>query len=220
MIKVFTLLFFTFSVLANDGKFSGRIFKINEEAKTVQIKVDFNNVKYINIRDQVQFWREIAPQYRCHSIVQGRTNNYLMLKIDDFNKCSKEISLFVGSYMIFFSRDLVNNIKMGKSLIGILLKKKIALEGIAHSKKVELDSFIEKVEAVNKRYQTLRDKLEMEWRKQISLLESDRINVKDEYSKISIKLMDVNKKLELYRINDNNLSLDRWALDPKLYYRK
>lgn len=63
MINLFLIfqLFFGFSSWAESseaGFFSGRISKINYEIKTVRIRVDFDNVKYINVKDRLEFWEE------------------------------------------------------------------------------------------------------------------------------------------------------------------
>ena len=57
------LFFASFPILGNaklseEGFFSGRISKINKEISTVRIKVDFDNIKYLNPKDKIEFWDE------------------------------------------------------------------------------------------------------------------------------------------------------------------
>ena len=73
---------------------------------------------------------------------------------------------------------------------------------------------------MNLRYKTLRDKLELEWRNELQNLDEDNANTLQNYKQLEIQVAEVDKKLEIYRIGDENLTVDRWALDPRLYYKK
>ena len=84
----------------------------------------------------------------------------------------------------------------------------------------ELTGHIEKVDAVNKRYEILRQKLEIEWQKELSALEEDKAHIFMEFKNSEARLNEIDTKLESYRIEDHNLKLDRWSLDPALYIKK
>jgi len=200
--------------------FSGRISRLNLKADLMRIKIDFGNVKYLNAKDKVEFWDERESERRCKGYVVGKSNDYILFKVPSINFCKTKVFLSAGAYLQFFSVDLLNNIKMGKSLIGILLKKRLALGGRLRREEKELDNFIEKVNGVNARYQVLRDKLEAEWRDQIASLEEDKVTNLLNYKDLGRRVDELDKKLERYRIEDKNLKLDRWALDPRLYYKK
>ncbi len=232
MRAVFFLIFFvslwSLSVVAKDseaqlkrlGIFSGRISRLNSEAGLMRIKIDFTNMKYLNKKDQVEFWDERGPEVKCRGFIVGKSNEYLLLKVPEFNYCKKFIFVTEGAYIKFFSQDLVNNIKMGRELVSILLKKRLALNGRLLNNQKELDRHIEKVNAVNLRYKVLRDKLEAEWREELANLEEDRLTAFRNYKDLEGRILDLDNKLEKYRIEDKNLKKDRWALDPRLYYPK
>ena len=203
-----------------DGVFSARIAKINERASLIRLKVDFINFKYLNRGDRVEFWSENSPQNRCMSRVVGKSNEYLLLRIPDYFSCKRHAPLGYGAYLRLFSHDLLNNLKMGKVLVGVLLKKRMALSSKARRQKDELDRYIEKVGLLSQRYQTLRDKLEAEWRGELAALENDKTELLISYNKVKKSLDDVDHKLEKYKIGDENLTMDRWSLDPKLFFRK
>lgn len=200
--------------------FSGRISRINFKADLMRVKIDFGNVKYLNSKDKVEFYDERDSQKRCKGYLVGKSNEYLLFKVPSINFCKTKVFLSVGAYLKFYSVDLFNNIKMGKSLIDILLKKRLALSGKLLREQKELDSFIEKVNGINARYQILRDKLEAEWRDQIASLEEDKVTSLRNYKDLERRIDDLDMKLERYRVEDQNLKLDRWALDPRLYYKK
>ena len=221
----FVLLFTIFTSPNVQGEddiavFSGRVSRINFKADLMRIKIDFGNVKYLNSKDKVEFWDERDSDRRCKGYLVGKSNDYLLFKVPSINFCKTKVFLSVGAYLKFYSVDLFNNIKMGKSLIDILLKKRLALSGKLRREQKSLDSFIEKVNGVNARYQILRDKLEAEWRDQIASLEEDKTTSLRNYKDLEIRLEDLDKKLQRYSIEDKNLKLDRWALDPRLYFKK
>lgn len=205
---------------STDGYFSGRVSKINLEAALVRIKVDFNNSKYLNKKDKVEFWTVINPNVRCKSYITGKSPDYLLLKIPDFKFCRSFISLAPGKYLRFYSEDLRNNIVMGKELYKILLKKQLALQGKLGRRRIELDSHIERVAAVNKRFEVLKEKLNAEWRSEIARLEEDKSISLRSYKDLELRLGEVRYKLEQYRIDDDNLKQDRWSLDPRLFFKK
>jgi hypothetical protein len=227
MSKLFFLLLFfcTFAVEASvfrskDGLFSGRVSRINNEAGLVRFKVNFNNMKYLNKKDKVEIWTELNPVQRCKAYVAGKSPDYILLKIPDYKFCLRFIPFNAGQYLLFYSEDLKNNLTMGKELFEVLLKKRLALEGKVRRRKRELDSHIEKVNATNKRYEVLRAKLEAEWRNEIANLEEDKSNALRSYTALQMRMDEIKFKMEQYRIDDDNLVLDRWSLDPRLYYKK
>lgn len=202
------------------GHFSGRISRVNFKASLIRIKVDFLNIKYLNKKDRVEFWQEQNSKLRCYGFVIGKSSDYILMKIPSITSCGNYLNLANGYYTRFYSKDLANNILMGKELIQILSKKHLALSGILGVKQRELDRHVEKVHTVNDRYQLIRDELEAEWRKEISSLEEDRIITLGEFTRTQTDLDELNHKMEKYKISDDNLEIDRWSLDPRFYFKK
>jgi len=200
--------------------FSGRLSKINEEASLMRFKVDFNNQKFLNKRDKVTFWQEGKPTLQCKGYLVAKSNNYLLVKVPSFNFCQKYLALMVGGHVFFQSEDLSKNVEVAKDLMGILIKKRLALTGRLKRHEKELHAHVEKINAINQRYEVLRKKLEAEWRGEISKLEEDQSTVKLNYKSLQSRLDEVDYKMEQYRVEDENLVLDRWSLDPRLYYKK
>jgi hypothetical protein len=205
---------------SSDGFFSGRVSKINIEAALIRIKIKFTNSKYLNKKDKLEFWTDINPNIRCKGYIAGKSPDYILLKIPDFKFCKAFVSVTNGKYLLFFSEDLKNNMVMGRELYKVLLKKQLALTGKLGRRKIELDSHIERVNAVSARYQTLRDKLDAEWSREVSKLEDDKNISLRSYKNLEMRIGDVKYKLEQYRMDDDNLALDRWSLDPRLFFKK
>jgi chromosome segregation ATPase len=109
---------------------------------------------------------------------------------------------------------------MGKEVVSILLKKRMAVQGQMESRNKEIMAHIERVNAVNARYQLLRGKLDQEWGKEIHALDEDKIYALRSYKELEKRRDEIEQKLEQYKIKDENLTLDRWSLDSHLYFKK
>ncbi|MBY0413124.1 MAG: hypothetical protein K2Q18_03115 [Bdellovibrionales bacterium] len=206
--------------LSEDGFFSGRISKINRDISVVRIKVDFDNVKYINVKDKIEFWDEKNSTLKCKGYVLGRTSDYLLLRLPDITYCERSLLFTTGAYFKFFSEDLKNNVSMGREVVSILLKKRMAVQGQLEARNKELTVHMERVNAINARYQTLREKLDQEWQKEIHGLDEDRTFSLRSYKDLERRRDEIDQKLEQYKLKDENLTLDRWSLDSNLYFKK
>ena len=103
--------------------FSGRISRLNGPAKLARIRTDFANIKFLNRKDRVEFWNETYPERRCLALIEGRTNDYFLIRIPQYDTCIRKVHFTSGTYLHFESPDLENSIKIAKELIEILLKK-------------------------------------------------------------------------------------------------
>ena len=200
--------------------FSGRISRLNGSAKLARIRTDFANIKFLNRKDRVEFWNETYPERRCMAIIEGRTNDYFLIRIPQYDTCIRKVHFTSGTYLHFESPDLENSIKIAKELIEILLKKRLAMNAKKTRHQRELDGYVEKVDVVNKRYEILRQKLEIEWQKELASVEEDKAVSFTEFKNSEARVNEIDTKVETYRVEDHNLKLDRWSLDPALYIRK
>ncbi|MGB0452388.1 MAG: hypothetical protein ACPGJV_01635 [Bacteriovoracaceae bacterium] len=223
-VLLLTSLLFSSALLASKnsrlGYFSGRVSKVNQEAGLVRLKVEFGNQRYLNINDEVEFLRHSTNEKSCKGYIKGRTADYILVRIPSYRRCRDLLYLGNGAYIRLYSDDLANNLRMGKELMRILVKKHMALTAKERRIKKQLEQHIEKINAVNKRYQVLREKLENEWRSEIQSLEEDQSIVLNEYKEIRMQKDELNQKLEVYKLESTNLVEDRWALDPSHYFRK
>ena len=200
--------------------FSGRISRLNGSAKLARIRTDFANIKFLNRKDRVEFWNETYPERRCMALIEGRTNDYFLIRIPQYDTCIRKVHFTSGTYLHFESPDLENSIKIAKELIEILLKKRLAMNAKKTRHQRELDGYVEKVDVVNKRYEILRQKLEIEWQKELASVEEDKAVSFTEFKNSEARVNEIDTKVETYRVEDHNLKLDRWSLDPALYIRK
>lgn len=202
------------------GVFSGRVSRINEKVRMVRIRSEFENMRFLNKKDRVEFWLHPFHKSRCEGSIIGKTNSYLLLKIPNMSACRVSMKFTVGSYIRLYSKDLAGNISVAEDLIKILLKKRLAIDSMIKKTEAELEGYVEKVEAVNKRFQSLRAQLELEWQKSLTNLENDKSVILRNYNDLKIRMGEVDHKLEQYKVEDSNLKYDRWSLDPRLFTRK
>ncbi len=200
--------------------FTGRISSLNPKARLARIRTDFTNIKFLNRKDRIEFWNETYATQRCVALVEGRTNDYILIKIPQYDMCIRKVHFTTGSYLHFDSEDLRKTVKVARELVEILLKKRLAMKAKKDRHHKELIGYVEKVDTVNKRYEILRQKLEIEWKKELAALEEDKSVSFAEFKNSEARLNEIDSKLEAYRIDDHNLKLDRWSLDPALYIRK
>lgn len=200
--------------------FSGRISRINNTAKLVRIKISFDNSKFLRKKDRVEFWNETYPEKKCMSYVEGRTSEYLLVRIPQYELCITKVHTTVGSYLHLYSPDLEKALGVATDLVGVLKKKHMALSARLSRYEKNVDGYVEKMDAVNKRYEVLRQKLEIEWQKELSALEEDKTKSYMSYKHTQSRLNELEHKLQQYRVHDQNMTEDRWSLDPKLYFKK
>jgi hypothetical protein len=200
--------------------FSGRISRINNIAKLIRLKITFENSKFLRKKDRVEFWNETYPDKRCMAYVEGKTSEYILLRVPQYELCINSVFASVGSYLHLYSPDLENGLEVAKDLVSILKKKHLALTARMSRFEKEVSGFVEKMDAVNKRYEVLRQKLELEWQKELSNLEEDKTKSYMRYKHTQSRMNELEHKLQQYRVHDQNLTEDRWSLDPKLYFKK
>lgn len=204
----------------NTVMFTGRISRLSKDAKLMRVRVDFKNAKFLKKQDRIQFWNETYPERRCRAFLEAKSNRYLLMRVPHYDKCLFNVSVTVGTYLHFYSEDLAKSITVAKDLMEILNKKRLALESRLKRYEKEMTSYVEKMDSVNKRYEILRQKMELEWQQELSSLEEDKTKSYTNYKNSQARLNELDHKIQQYRIQDQNLYEDRWSLDPKLYFKK
>jgi hypothetical protein len=200
--------------------FSGRISRINQHGRLIRLRTEAANIKFLNRGDRVEFWNETYPEQRCSATVEDRSNDYLLMKVPEFDLCIRKVSFTTGTYLHLESSDLKRSLSMARDLFEILQKKRLAIQAKKIRHQRDLDAHVEKVEITNKRYEILRQKLELEWQGELAAIEEDKARTFAEFKHAEARLNEIDTKLEAYRIEDHNLKLDRWSLDPALYIKK
>jgi hypothetical protein len=221
------LCLFSSSIFAKDYKlnedqviFTGRISKMNPVAKLIRIKINFENAKFLAKNHRIEIWNDSSNKNKCLTYLEGRSNEYLLVRVPNYNNCTLRVQMATGSYIHMYSPNLENSLITAKELIEILNRKRTALDARLSRYQKKVDGFIEKIDVTNKRYEVLRQKLELEWQLELSNLEDDKVKNYENYKHTQAKLHELEFKMQQYRVRDQNMKVDRWSLDPKLYYKK
>lgn len=207
------------SLFEEMGHFTGRISKLSTETSLIRFRVQFRNLKFLNKNEYLEIWSE-GDTFRCAGQIVGKSNQHLLVKVVEMQKCLDRTQLAVGAHIHLFSKVLAKNVNLAKEVVEILLKKKFAIQIKIDKRKQTLDQYLDKIEVVNKRYDILKAKLEQERQEEISALQSDKLTATNSYNSLKGELMEVEHKLEEYSVGQSNLSQDRWALDAALYLKK
>lgn len=200
--------------------FSGYVSRLNSEAGLIRIKINFKNSKFLARNNRIELWNKGYPEKKCLAYLSGRTSEYLLVRTSNYDRCVTNTNFTVGTYIQMYSPDLENNLVTAKQLVDILHRKRTALSARKSRYKRDIQTYIEKMDVLNKRYAVLRQKLELEWQKELSGLEEDKLRSFQGFKTTETRLSELEFKLQQYRIQDENLVIDRWSLDPNLYFKK
>lgn len=225
LLNVFTFLFNTANARDYNSQddsvvFPGRISKTNPIAKLIRLKISFENSKFLSKNERIEIWNPTIPQKKCLGYMEGRSSRYILIRIPKYKECKTRIYFTTGSYLHMYSPNLDDHLVTARELVDVLNKKRTALDARQRRYQRALDSYIEKIDVTNKRYEILRQKLELEWQKELSNLEEDKSKSYALFKHTETKLHEVEFKMQQYRVRDQNMHEDRWSLDPKLYYKK
>ena len=202
-----------------DGTFSGTVDHINEEAKLLRVRTTSLNAKYVGKGDRISLG-DYGGMTECRGDVLARSKEHLLLKLPRFSLCSRNLPMVRGAWLKFYGHSLVDKVARGRKLVEILLKKRLALLGKLGEGDKDLKRHQEKMDVMNRKYGVLRDKVELEWRGALGILEGDRMRMLKKREEFEKRLTEVNRQLERYRVEDRVWELDRWSLDQRFYFKK
>ena len=202
-----------------DGIFDGRLEHINEKSKLLRIRTKSLNVKYLAAGDGVNLGAK-GVMTECQGMVVARGQERVLLKLPHFKACARHLPLARGVWLRFYGRSLAEKVGKGRKLVEILLKKRLALLGHLGEEDKDLKRQGEKIDIANRKYGVLRDKVELEWRRALARLEGEQGKMVKKREEFEKRLMEINKQLELYRVEDRIWELDRWSLDQRFYFKK
>ncbi len=134
-----------FPIGNSESVFPGRISRINDIAKLLRFKIDFENAKFLIKNDRIEIWNPSSPRKRCLGYLKGRTPEYLLVKVPNIKKCQRSVFFSVGSYLHMYSPNLDNNLKTAKDLVVILTRKRTALDARKSRYEKSISSYVEKL---------------------------------------------------------------------------
>jgi len=218
-----SILLFPSAFSAELSHFSGRILASDFDSGFVKVKIDFSNGRFLKKGNKVQVWQpDVAyDEYRkCDGFIIGKTDKYILIRLKEIVRCKTIVNFTGGQAVSMKSDQLEENIQTAVELNKILAQKRLALSSKAKTLKDLIDGHPEKVNAINKKYDTLVKKLNYEWKLALEKAEEESIYNTQEYRNYATRLDEVDFKTEQYHVEEDNFYTDRWSLDPSLYYKK
>lgn len=202
------------------SKFSGRITDRDDQVQIFKIKSENPQIKFFKSGDVVEFnvsKMEVLDRdyrYPCKGFVRNVEQNYLTLFVNNLRQCwNPREYLRRGTVLIFFSSILAERVLNASKFRRIVIKEK--------------QDFLKQLDKVNQflwNYDQERLKLAADFDKKMIELQKMKdhdlthlVDKKEEFvrlqAKLQRKLDELDKNLDLYRIEAKELFFDRWHED-------
>jgi len=225
--KLICCLFISLSIFAQEYKqdedsysFEARVVATNDEGQLLRLKTSFDNSKFLTDRDFVILSRQQHQSTECLGKMVGRSPDYILIKLTEYASCQRAIGFSEGSLVSISSEDLKKNIQAAKTLIEVLLKKRLALRSKIGRVRNQLKVRDQRVGGIQHKYQQLIRDLERKRDVELGDLTSEFVSEESELQELKIRLNETIFKIEKYKVNDHNLKEDRWSLDAFIYNKK
>ncbi len=202
------------------SNFSGRITDRDKTASIVKVSSENRNVKFFRAGDLVQFKVQSTKDTEyCQGFVRSIEDHYFVMYVKDLFPCySKDDYFRRGTALVMHSDKLAQRVREASVYRASLLGKKkdfmVQLNGINgdvwnfEEQKIQVASdFDRKIAEIEKEKIKALDELLSRRNDQIKL-----------QRELAYRLDTIDKELSFYRVEKEELLIDRWHLDHDLGY--
>ncbi len=196
----------------DDLSFMTKVRDVDSKSKSMLLESKNSNIKFFKRNDEVFFFNELNPSFKCRGIVQKGTFRQLKIRVPDFSKCSKYVGMVKGSYLKINSKDLAINLTMAEEVVDILLKKRMILKNKIYRLQNRMKNQGQRKEILDTEYESKMNALKIEWKDAIEKLGLDDKDAEKEINLSKMKLQDIDSKLKLYNIQDQKIQNSKWSL--------
>ncbi len=198
--------------------FSGRVTDRDATASIVKVSSESKNVRFFRAGDLVLFKMQSQKDNDyCEGYVRSIEDHYFVMFTKDLGPCFPDNDYFRrGTALIMKSTKLSERIREASVYRASLLQKKkdfmLQLNGINNG----LWNFEERKIQLAAEYDQRLQELEKEKLKALENLlsrKNDEIKLQRE---LTYRLDTIDKELDFYRLDKNELLIDRWHLDKDL----
>ncbi|MCB9094412.1 MAG: hypothetical protein H6621_05015 [Halobacteriovoraceae bacterium] len=217
MTKFLVLFILSFNLHAANltKEFLGKVIEQDKNSRMLKVKFKDTNIKFFKKEDEVFLYNEFNKDYQCRGIVRAGNYAYLFVEIKEYANCSKRINLSADSYVMVSSKDLEVNLDMAEEVVDILLKKRMILKGKVNRLKNEIETKDEREKLLNEQYEIKMSSLKIEWDEAIKALRDGEYQARKEINDANLDLIEIDKKLKLYNIDDPQHKRHEWSLDVR-----
>lgn len=200
------------------SKFSARITDRDKSANIIKITSENRNIKFFRAGDEIHF--NIAShksKSKCVAHVRSVEPRYFVAFVKDLNPCWGSEEYFRrGTVLVIESYRLAERVREASIYRRVLLNRKKSFFGQLNSvnhfvwsynqQKVKVAAkYDKKIMEVQKRKQTALEELQLDKKDQVYL-----------QKELIFRLDSIDKDLEFYRIESDELAIDRWHMDHDL----
>lgn len=202
------------------SKFSGRVTDRDSTTSIVKVSSESKNVKFFRAGDLVEFKIQNSKDIDyCQGYVRSIEENYFVMFVKDLFPCfPKEEYFRRGTALIMRSEKLAMRVREASVYRASLMTKKkdymVQLNGINQ----DVWNFEEKKIQVAADYDQRIAEIEKEKTKALDALLTQRNDQIKLQRELSFRLDNIDKELNFYRIEKQELLFDRWHLDHDLGY--
>lgn len=200
--------------------FSGRVTDRDSTASIVKISSENKNVKFFRAGDLVEFKLQNNNEGEyCQGFVRSIEPDYFVMFTKDLIPCFPKDEYFRrGSVLVMRSEKLAQRVREASVYRATLMNKKKDFMGQLNDINNGIWNFEERKVQMAADFD--RRIVEMEKEKLRALDElltkkNDEIKLQRE---LAFRLDNIDKELDFYRIDKNELMVDRWHLDKDLGY--
>ncbi|MBT3584224.1 MAG: hypothetical protein HN509_04925 [Halobacteriovoraceae bacterium] len=200
------------------SKFSGRVTDRDASGNLIKISSEQQNIKFFRSGDVVEFYvANRSSHNRCRGFVRNVEKGYFTLYVGDIYSCWKQEEFFRrGTLIVFRSGQLGARVKDASIYRVVLLKRRKdyfkQLHGVNHfiwsynqQKVLTAADYDKKIVELQKGKQRALEMLLVKKKDQILL-----------QRELSRRLDSLDRDLEFYRIEKDEVLVDRWHLDHDL----
>lgn len=202
------------------SSFSGRVTDRDKTASVVKVSSENRNVKFFRAGDLIEFKIQSTPDTDyCQGFVRSIEDNYFVMYVKDLTPCYTKDDYFRrGTVLVMSSPKLAQRVREASVYRASLLDKKkdfmVQLNGINS----DIWNFEEQKIQVAADFDRRIAEIEKEKIKALDELltrRNDQIKLQRE---LAFRLDNIDKELGFYRVEKDELLIDRWHMDKDLGY--
>lgn len=200
--------------------FSGRVTDRDATGSIVKITSENKNIKYFRASDEVLFKIQNDPKGQfCEGHVRSIEENYFVLFVKELDMCFPSGEYFRrGTALILRSEKLGIRVKEASAYRATLIKKKKDYMLQLNSINQSLFSYEEKKVQVASEFDRKIAEIEAQKVKELDKILSERNDEIRLQRELAYRLDSIDKELNFYRLEKQELMFDRWHLDHDLGY--
>ena len=202
------------------SNFSGRVTDRDKTASIVKVSSENRNVKFFRAGDLVEFKvQSLQEKDFCQGFVRSIEDHYFVMYVKDINPCYSADDYFRrGTVLIMSSPKLAERVREASVYRASLIDKKkdfmVQLNGINsdiwnfEEQKIQVASeYDRRIAEIEKEKTTALDELLTKRNDQVKL-----------QRELAFRLDNIDKELGFYRVEKEELLIDRWHMDQDLGY--